>query len=140
MSADTVHLASGNLTESEKDTLQSPSAHPLYLAPPSLGAFVFCGAWGFCVAFGFRALGFCVASASRDPSTVEKAEGSASPGLGEEGAPKAAAEAAVSGLDGVAPADEAALDPQPATAKTSSSAPVAVRFVEESQQCCMRGV
>lgn len=128
--ADTVHLLSENLTESEKDTLQSPSAHSVYLVPPPLGAFVFRGA-----------LGFRVVSAFRDSSAVgeEDAEGSASRVLGGEEARDLVAVGAVSGLDGVA-AEDSALESQPAMAKTSSSAPIAVRLVGESRQCRMRGV
>ena len=129
--ADTVHLRSENLTEPEKDTLQSPSAHSVYLVPPPLGAFVFRGA-----------LGFGVVSAFCDSSTMgeEDAEGSASRVLGAEEARESVAVGAVTGLDGAASEDKSALESQPATAKTSSSAPIAVRFVEESGQCCMRGV
>jgi hypothetical protein len=129
--ADTVHLRSENLTEPEKETLQSPSAHSGYLASLPLGAFVFCGALGFCAVF-----------AARDLSTVgeEDPEGSASRVLGEEAARESIAVGAVSGLDHVAPEDDSALEPQPAMAKTSSSAPIAVGFVEECEQCCMRGV
>ncbi|GAB2940414.1 hypothetical protein GCM10027280_31090 [Micromonospora polyrhachis] len=113
------------MTEPEKDTLQSPSAHAVYLVPPPLGASV-----------------LCAASVSRDLSAVgeEDAEGSASRGLGGEAAREAVAVAAVSGLDHVASEDDSALESQPATVKTSSNAPIAVRFAEESRQCCMRGV
>ncbi|TQJ22478.1 hypothetical protein FBZ33_2731 [Micromonospora sp. A202] len=122
---DTVHLPSGNLTEPEKDTLQSPSAHALYLVPPPLGACVLCAALGSC-----------------DSSAVgeEDAEGSASRGLGGEAAREAVVVATVSGLDHVASEDDSALELQPATAKTSSKAPIAGRLAEESRQCCMRGV
>lgn len=128
---DTVHLPSGNSTEPEKDTLQSPSAHAVYLVPPPLGASVLCAA-----------LGSCAASASRDSSAVgeEDAEGSASRGLEGEVARETVAVAAVSGLDHVASADDSALELQPDTAKTSSNAPIAVRLAEEGRQCCMRGV
>ena len=114
------------MTEPEKDTLQSPSAHSGYLVPPPLGASVFFGALGFGVVF-----------TSRDLSTMgdEDAEGSASRELGAE-----EAVGAVSGLDHVAPEDDSALEAQPAMATTSSSAPIAVSFVEECGQCGMRGV
>jgi hypothetical protein len=119
------------VTEPEKDTLQSPSAQSGYLVPPPLGAFVFCGAFVFGAVFAFR-----------DSFTVGEgdAEGSASRALGEDAARESVVVGAVSGLDHVAPEDDPAGEPQPATAKTSSSAPIAVRFVEESGQCCMRGV
>lgn len=131
--ADTVHLLRENSTEPEKETLQSPSAHPVYLVPPPLGASVF-----------FDALGFGAVFASRDSSSSsmgeEDAEGSASRALGREEARESVAMGAVSGLDHVAPEDDSALESQPAMAKTSSSAPIAVRFWEECGQCCMRGV
>ncbi|WP_328470854.1 hypothetical protein OHA21_05615 [Actinoplanes sp. NBC_00393] len=124
------------MTEPEKDTLQSPSAHFVYFVPPPLGAFVFCGALGFCDALGLRD-----ASASPDSATVEEdADGSTSRELGVETAREATAAAAASGLDGVVSEDDSALELQPATAKSSSSTPIAVRFVKESRQCCMRGV
>lgn len=133
---DTVHLRRENLTEPEKDTLQSPSAHSGYLVPPPLGASVFCAVLGF-----VAVLGFCVA-AFRDSSTVgeEDVEGPATRLLGGEAARESVAVGAVSGLDGVASEDDSTLESQPAMAKTSSSAPIAVRFVKESVQCCMRGV
>ncbi|MEV7621754.1 hypothetical protein [Actinoplanes sp. NPDC089786] len=120
------------MTEPEKDTLQSPSAHSVYLVPPPLGASVFFGALGFGAVF-----------TSRDLSTMgeeEDAEGSAARELGAEEARETVAVGAVSGLDHVAPEDDSALEPQPAMAKTSSSAPIAVRLVEECGQCSMRGV
>jgi len=128
--ADTVHLRSENLTEPEKDTLQSPSAHSVYLVPPPLGASVFGGALGLFVVF-----------AARDPSTIgeEDAEGSASRVTWGEEARESAAAGAVTGLDGWASENDSALDSQPAMAKTSSSAPIAMRCVE-SGRCGMRGV
>ncbi|GLZ00262.1 hypothetical protein Acsp02_75140 [Actinoplanes sp. NBRC 103695] len=119
------------MTEPEKDTLQSPSAHPAYLVPPPLGAFVFFGALGFGDVF-----------TSRDSSTTgeDDAEGSASRVLGAEEARESVAVGTMSGLDHVAPEDDSAVEPQPAIAKTSSSAPIAVSFVEYCGQCCMRGV
>ncbi|AYF28251.1 hypothetical protein CSH63_12475 [Micromonospora tulbaghiae] len=117
-------MPSGNLTEREKDTLQSPSAHAAYVVPPPLGASVL-----------FAAL----VSGESFAMGEEDAEGPASRGLGEEGAREAVAVAAVSWLDHVASEDDSALESQAATAKTRSSAPIAVRLVEESRQCCMRG-
>jgi len=119
------------VVEPEKDTLQSPSAHPGYLAPPPLGAFVLC-----------VALRFGAASAFRDLVTVGEgdAEGSVSRALGEEEARELVAVGATSGLDGVAAEDDSALESQPAIASTSSSAPIAVRFVDKGGQCGMRGV
>jgi hypothetical protein len=124
--ADTADPASANLTEPEKDTLQSPSAHPGYLVPPPLGACVSCGALVLRVAVGFG-----VACAFRDWPTVgeEDAEGSAARGLVGEAAREAVLVAAVSGLDGVAMAEDSELESQPATAKASSNAPIAVRFM-----------
>ncbi|RLQ04364.1 hypothetical protein EAD96_15180 [Micromonospora sp. BL1] len=123
-------MPSGNLTEREKDTLQSPSAHAAYVVPPPLGASVL-----------FAALVSLAALVSGESFAMgeEDAEGPASRGLGEEGAREAVAVAAVSWLDHVVSEDDSALESQAATAKTSSSAPIAVRLVEESRQCCMRG-
>ena len=113
------------MVEPENDTLQSPSAHSGYLVPPALGAFDFCGAGDFGVVFALR-----------DSSTVGDAEGSASRVVGEE----PVAVGAVSGFDHVAPEEDSAVELQPDIARTSSSAQVAVRFVEEGEECCMRGV
>jgi hypothetical protein len=88
------------------------------------------------------ALGFWAASAFRDWTAVGEAdaeEGSTSRGLVGEAAGSAVAVAAVSGLDGAAMADDFAVEPQPATANTESSAPIAMSFVEGRRQCCMRG-
>jgi hypothetical protein len=67
-------------------------------------------------------------------------EDSAARGLGAEEARESVAVGTLPALDGVAPEDHSASEPQPATAKTSSSAPIAVRFVEERGRCSMRGV